>query len=621
MLLPGEVHGPRPTPPPYVVAKTLTQYLFGETALPSFLQQYGDILLAITGGAAAATGLCWFFQPNKCNRKRIRLAVYHVVRTLQIMPDLEERMEEMPEDLYKEIAREVDRMIGTYLTLSESETTFRMAKRKLLDDYEAFEREREAERRVRRRVDDAAAGDVPEITVQSPSSTGQPEGSLIHQEETQQDDELEMYMLGYNPTASHSSPVRERPSPTAPDIDLNFSDFRIPSSEQSRGSRGSPSSLGFLNNYSSSPPARPSNPTPRRGRGGPYSSDDTPSPQRLGPIDLSSEDVPSGEDERPILRPSNPTPRRAQGSIDVQVDTPRPKTARENRPDLDQESHDLYTSPASRDDTPPEQESPRPRITSNDIRERRERARASDVQKTAVQPRSTVALRQPPSALAAKTQGEVPGRYLSPIREGISPHVSPAEGTKQYRVAETRKLNKQLEGERLERRLFKKRTPSMGEQAREIEAKELAEGVEAGGQEALPESSQRKEPSEPISTGPEDEDDDDLVHFEDSAKHSTSTGAIVTVSPAVRHDNPLPAAATQSSSPRSMPSSQATIKGQSRRSAAPSPPESTEKTPAKTAAAKAPAKTPAKTPAKQKALPTIGTRKSGRIAKLKGEKK
>ena len=150
--------------------------------------------------------------------------------------------------------------------------------------------------------------DVPEIVIQSPSSGSLPEESPVHEEEVQQEGEPDMAMLGYNPTASHLSPGRERPSPTAPDIDLNFSDFRIPSSEQSRGSRGSPSSLGFLNNYSSSPLARPSNPTPRRGRGGPYSSDDTPSPQRLGPTDLSSEDVPSGEDEQPILRPSNPTP-------------------------------------------------------------------------------------------------------------------------------------------------------------------------------------------------------------------------------------------------------------------------------------------------------------------------
>ncbi|KAI4610937.1 hypothetical protein J4E80_007968 [Alternaria sp. BMP 0032] len=330
------------------------------------------------------------------------------------MPDLEQRMEEMPEDLYKEIAREVDRMIGTYLTLSEGETTFRMAKRKLLDDYEAFEREREAERRVRRRVDDAAAGDVPEITVQSPSSTGQPEGSLIHEEGIQQDDQPDMAMLGYNLTASHSSTVRQRPSPTAPDIDLNFSDFRIPSSEQSRGSRGSPSSLGFLNNYSSSPLARPSNPTPRRGRRGPYSSDDTPSPQRNNPVDLSIEDIPDGEGETPILRPSNPTPRRAQGSVDVQVDTPRPKTVRGNRPDFNQGSHVTHISAVSPDGHSPVHESPRPRITSEDIHERREKARASDAQKTAVKPRNTVSLRQPPSAIAVRTEGEVDVDVISP---------------------------------------------------------------------------------------------------------------------------------------------------------------------------------------------------------------
>jgi len=158
MLLPGEVHGPRPTPPPYVVAKTLTQFLFGETTLPSFLQQYGDILLAITGGAAAASGLCWFFQHNKCNRKRIRLAVFHVVRTLQKMPNLEELMKK-PEEFYEEIDYEVHRMIGIHLTQLEGVTTAKRAQRQLEAEYNANVRDLEDERRARRRLDDAADGE------------------------------------------------------------------------------------------------------------------------------------------------------------------------------------------------------------------------------------------------------------------------------------------------------------------------------------------------------------------------------------------------------------------------------------------------------------------------------
>ena len=647
MLLLGQAHRPRPTPPPYVVARTLIQYLFGERTLPSFLQRYGDILVAITGGAAAASGLCWFFQRNKYNRKRIRLAVYHVARTLKRMPDLEERME-TPEDLYRQIAREVDRMIGTYLTLSEGETTFRRAKRQLWAEHDKRARNEEEEdgeeRRVRRRVDDAADGedvgssggrvieeeqfagrdlndDVPEIGVHALSSGGQPEESTVPEDEAQQDDEPDMGMLGYNPTASHLSPVRERPSPTSPDIDLNFSDFKIPSSKRSRGSRGSPSSLGFLNNFSSSPLARPSNPTPRRGRGGLYSSDGTPSPQRNNPADLSNEDISSGEDEQPMLPPSNPRPRRAQGSIDVQVDTPRPKTARGNRPDLNQGSHVTHISVVSPDGHSPVQESPRPLITSKAIRERREKERASNAVKTAQKPRSTIPLQQPPSAMAVRTEGEVPGHCLPSIHEGLSPHVSPAVDVKQYRVVETRKLNRQLQSERNERRHFRKHVPEIGERPREDELEQPAEGVEAPGQEEVHGSSRRREPSEPISTGQEGEDDDDLLHFEDSPKDSTSAEAIVTASPAVRHDNPLPAAAAQSSSPRSRPSPQAATKGQLRRSAAPSPPESTEKTPAKTPA-RAAAKTPAKTPAKQKAPPAIGTRKSDRLIKrTQGQKK
>jgi len=428
-----------------------------------------------------------------------------------------------------------------------------------------------------------------------------------------------MEMLGYNPTASRISPVRERPSPTPPDIELNFEDFKIPSSEQSRRSRGNSTRLRSSDDYPSSPPTRPSNPTPRRGRGGPYSSDDTPSPKGLSPVDLSSEDIPSGKDEQPVVRPSNPTPRCAQGSTDVQVDTPRPKTARGNRRDLHQESHEPDTSPASRDDTSPVQESPRPRITGNDIRERCEKARASDARERAVKPRNTVSSPQPPSAMAMRTEGEVPGHRLSLIRESLSPHVSPVVDAKQYRVAETRKLNRQLHDEGNEGRNIRKHVPQIGGVSRKNKEEPLAEAVDAGGQEAHPKHSRSEIPSRFASIDPEVKEDDNRVHFEDSSKFSTPTEAIVTASPAVRHDNPLPAA--ESSSPKSNPSLKAATRNQSRKSAAPSPPKRSTKTPAKTAAAKAPAKTPAETPAKQKAPPTIGTRKSGRIAKLKGKKK
>ncbi|KAI4948390.1 hypothetical protein J4E91_005812 [Alternaria rosae] len=571
-LLSEPVHGPLQTPSPSIVAKTLTQYLFGETTLPSFLQRYGDVLVAITGGAAAATGLCWFFQRNKDNRKRIRLAVYHVVRTLQIMPDLQQRME-TPNELYAEIDNEVNRMIGTYLTLSEGGTTMKRAKRKLWDDYDARMRDDEAERRVRRRLDDAAAGenagalrdrhmedeenaevdltgDVPEVVVQSPSSAGQPEESPIHEEEVQQDDEPDVDVLGYNPTASHISPVRERPLPTSPDFDLNFDDFKVPSSEQSRRSHGSSSDLGFLDQYSSSPLARPSNPTPRRGRGGLYNSDDTPSPQRLKPAKCSSEDVSPAKDEQPMLRPSNPTPRRAKGSTDV--DTPRPKTSHSIKTELEQEDDGAYIPVISRDDDPPVQESPRPRVTTKDIREHREK-----------------------------------------------------EHTTRYRVAESRKLNKQLEGEREERRLFKKYIPEKGEVLQAVDVEQSAEEVDVEGKKETPQSRPGKEPSEPISISSDSEEDDEMIHFEEPP------APIQAASPAVHHDNPLPAA--ESSSPKSKPSPEAATKDQSRRSAAPSPPE--RPTPRA-------AKTPARTPAKRKALQTPGTRKSERLTKrTKCEKK
>ncbi|KAH6868757.1 hypothetical protein BKA58DRAFT_459709 [Alternaria rosae] len=624
-LLSEPVHRPLQTPSPSIVAKTLTQYLFGETTLPSFLQRYGDVLVAITGGAAAATGLCWFFQRNKDNRKRIRLAVYHVVRTLQIMPDLQQRME-TPNELYEEIDNEVNRMVGTYLTLSEGGATVKRAKRKLWDDYDARMRDDGAERRVRRRLDNAAAeenagalrdrhmedeenaevdltGDVPEVVVQSPSSAGQPEESPIHEEEVQQDDEPDVDVLGYNPTASHISPVRERPLPTSPDLNLNFDDFKVPPPEQSRRNHGSPSNLGFLDQYSSSPLARPSNPTPRRGRGGPYSSDDTPSPQRLKPAKRSSEEVSPSKDEQPMLRPSNPTPRRAKGSTDV--DTPRPKISHGIKTELEQEDDGAYIPVISRDDDPTVPQSPRPRVTTKDIREHREKERASNAVKRAQKPRNTIPLHQPPSAMAVRTQGEVPGTWLPSIREGLSPHVSPAADTTIYRVAESRKLNKQLEGEREERRLFRKYIPEKGEVLQAVDVEQSAKEVDVEGKKGTPQSRPGKELSQLISISSGSEEDDEMVHFEEPP------APIQAASPAVNHDNPLPAA--ESSSPKPKPLPKAATKDQSRRSAAPSPPER----PSPKAA-----KTPARTPAKRKALQTPGTRKSERLAKrTKGEKK
>ncbi|KAI4649660.1 hypothetical protein J4E93_003980 [Alternaria ventricosa] len=172
-----------------------------------------------------------------------------------------------------------------------------------------------------------------------------------------------------------------------------------------------------------------------------------------------------------------------------------------------------------------------------------------------------------------------------------------------------------MAGERDERRNFRKHIPPIREEPRVDEEKEVAEAVEARGQEALPEPSRSEIPSRLASIDPEVEEDDDRVHLEDASKYSTPAGPIVAASPAVHLDNPSPAAAAQSSSSRSRPSPQATTKGQSRRSAAPSPPERTTKKAAEAPAAKAPAKTPAKTPAKQKAPPTTGTRKSARVAK------
>ncbi|RYO41455.1 hypothetical protein AA0113_g11011 [Alternaria arborescens] len=461
MLLSKQTLATQAAPPLSSIARTLTQYFFGEITLPSYLQPYGHLLMGFTGGAAAATALYSFLQRNKDDRRKIQLAVFHVVRVLQNLPNLEERMQ-TPEKLLAMISEEVNYMIGVHLTQSEGAATISQVKRKVETDYNA--RLQKEEIMKKRRMYSAAvededdalfdrpgetdvqatearvAGDVLRVVVQSPSSSIERNGSTSQELDLSYEEDLDLDM-------------------TMPDYD-SPDQAQVPFSYKKPGNeRSLPTSPGSDDDSNESSPVlatRPSNPTPRRSRGDAYDIHDTPASQPSRLACPRGNVISYEEDSESTLQPSNSTPRRDQVSSFEHTDTPRPKIARKANDGPGKDNHNIYSSPAFQKENPPVDEAPSTYTTTKDIPDRHKKPRAQSRPKTAVKPRSTTSLHRPPSTIAVKTEGAVDGTWPFPIREGLSPHVSPAVDTTQYRVAESRKLHKNLEGEREGRRRFKK---------------------------------------------------------------------------------------------------------------------------------------------------------------------
>jgi len=349
MLLSKQTQATQAAPPLSSIARTLTQYFFGEITLPSYLQPYGHLLLGFTGGAAAATALYSFLQRNKDDRRKIQLAVFHVVRVLQNLPNLEERMQ-TPEKLLAMISEEVNYMIGIHLTQSEGAATISQVKRKVEMDFNA--RLQKEEVMKKRRMDSASvededdalfdrpgevdvqateahvAGDVLGVVIQSPSSSIERNGNtsqeldLSHEEDLDLD--LDMTMPDYDSLDqaqvpfSYKKPANERSLPTSPGSDDDS------------------------NESSSVLATRPSNPTPRRSRGDAYDIHDTPASQPSRLACPRGNVISYEEDSKSTLQPSNSTPRRDQVSSFEHTDTPRPKIARKANDGPGKDNHNIH---------------------------------------------------------------------------------------------------------------------------------------------------------------------------------------------------------------------------------------------------------------------------------------
>ncbi|KAF2826537.1 hypothetical protein CC86DRAFT_31675 [Ophiobolus disseminans] len=128
-------------------ANLLTQFLFHKTALPDVLERYGTLLSIITSGAVAASGVYYFFQQYRGNRAKIQIAVFHVIRMIENLPDLRARLDD-PHNLIAEIDVEVSRVIGSHLSNGEAMDVMKELKRKI---WTCVDEERETLAKCRRR--------------------------------------------------------------------------------------------------------------------------------------------------------------------------------------------------------------------------------------------------------------------------------------------------------------------------------------------------------------------------------------------------------------------------------------------------------------------------------------
>lgn len=114
--------------------KILTRFLIDGASLPSFLQQHGRILQIIAGSAAVAGGILHFLRRYQNDRSKIQLAVWHIVRLIENIPDLDAQIEN-PQELISSIDKEVSFMIDRHLiTKAEAVDVLKDLKRKVWEE-------------------------------------------------------------------------------------------------------------------------------------------------------------------------------------------------------------------------------------------------------------------------------------------------------------------------------------------------------------------------------------------------------------------------------------------------------------------------------------------------------
>lgn len=209
-----------------------------QVQVPDQLRRYGPLVLAMTGGAVAASGITWYFQKHQRSKKNIQLIIFRMLHEIENLPDYQGRLQN-PAKLIADIEYEVMRTLDLNISKNETKAVVAELKRQV------WERVNEEEQRLRndKRQRQGAGADE--------TNQGQDQGQAQSMNDGAADQDVSM--LDYDDT---QEPTRSSPP-------KNFDQNLLRSLPGYRKHR-----IPSPNEFPSSPlPARRLQaPTPRRGR-------------------------------------------------------------------------------------------------------------------------------------------------------------------------------------------------------------------------------------------------------------------------------------------------------------------------------------------------------------------
>lgn len=460
-------------------AKALTRFLLDGTALPDFLSQHGNVLLAFLGGTAATSLLYNYFHQHRADRARIKLAVFHITRIIENTPEYHSRLDH-PHELVQVMQEEINHMMNVHLNGHEAASTMSELKRKLwteVDDERAVIKRRKSNDMALKDscvdgdleiqgAETASASLTPKLDsgyTAASSTLLQEDGKLRLSEEKQEQQEIAMVDIeepstvrsassldrttyNYKTSSPHqpsSSQQVLRPlkTPSPHFSQISSAEVRTPPSENVLAQ------LTLLNQTPSSCPSLPARPPTRRAR---YDSS-PPSTSKLPPSSIG--------------RSTYRYPSYSESETEVALPNTNPRSTVHSSPGYGLDYDDCSSpSPVASTKASPKRglksEKPpnmlqlalkRAGLGSNGAHHVPVKSRVKGKPKATKSP-STVKIQEPPNSMAVRTGNEDKGTWLHPIQEGASPHHSPAPSVTQMRVAESRPFYRQIEADRKERR-------------------------------------------------------------------------------------------------------------------------------------------------------------------------
>ncbi|KAH6642491.1 hypothetical protein C7974DRAFT_468839 [Boeremia exigua] len=106
------------TLPLSAIAKAISRFILGEAQLPVLLSHFRTFFTGVAIGAVGCPALWAYLTRNKCDRAKVQLAVYHIVRLLEDRPHYKALLHD-PQQLMNLIEPEVMRLVKKHLTLDE----------------------------------------------------------------------------------------------------------------------------------------------------------------------------------------------------------------------------------------------------------------------------------------------------------------------------------------------------------------------------------------------------------------------------------------------------------------------------------------------------------------------